>query len=35
MLPFFGQVSVAYLPANGQIIGLSKIPRLVDFVSKD
>ena len=34
MLPFFGQVSVAYLPANGQIIGLSKIPRLVDFVSK-
>lgn len=34
MLPFFGQVTVAYLPANGQIIGLSKIPRLVEFVAK-
>jgi len=34
MLPFFGQVNVAYLPAEGRIIGLSKIPRLVDFVSK-
>lgn len=34
MLPFFGKVHVAYLPQNGNIIGLSKIPRLVDFVSK-
>ena len=34
MLPFFGTVSVAYLPAEGQIIGLSKIPRLVDYVSR-
>lgn len=34
MLPFFGQVSVAYLPQGGKIIGLSKIPRLVDYVSK-
>lgn len=33
MLPFFGHVSVGYLPQNGQIIGLSKIPRLVDYVS--
>lgn len=33
MLPFFGKVHVAYLPQNGTIIGLSKIPRLVDFVS--
>lgn len=34
MLPFFGTVHVAYIPKNGKIIGLSKIPRLVDFVSK-
>ncbi len=34
MLPFFGTAHVAYIPNNGNIIGLSKIPRLVDFVSK-
>ncbi|KRL01204.1 GTP cyclohydrolase I FolE [Liquorilactobacillus capillatus] len=34
MLPFFGKVHVAYIPQNGKIIGLSKIPRLVDFVSR-
>lgn len=34
MLPFFGNVHVAYIPDGGRIIGLSKIPRLVDFVSK-
>ncbi|KRL37201.1 GTP cyclohydrolase I FolE [Liquorilactobacillus uvarum] len=33
MLPFFGKAHVAYIPRNGKIIGLSKIPRLVDFVS--
>lgn len=33
MLPFFGVAHVAYVP-NDKIIGLSKIPRLVDFVSK-
>ena len=33
LLPFFGTVSVAYVPKNGRVIGLSKIPRLVDFVS--
>lgn len=33
MLPFFGQAHVAYIPRNGKIIGLSKIPRLVDFVA--
>lgn len=32
MLPFFGFVHVAYVP-DDKIIGLSKIPRLVDFVS--
>ncbi len=32
MLPFFGQVHVGYLP-KGRVIGLSKIPRLVDVFS--
>lgn len=34
LLPFFGKVSVAYLPQGGEIIGLSKIPRLVDHVAQ-
>ncbi len=29
MLPFFGKAHVAYIP-NGKIVGLSKIPRVVD-----
>src|SRR5579864_6140355 len=29
LLPFFGKCHVAYLP-NGKVIGLSKIPRLID-----
>jgi GTP cyclohydrolase IA len=29
MLPFFGKCHVAYIP-NGKVVGLSKIPRLVD-----
>lgn len=29
LLPFFGRVHVAYIP-NGKVIGLSKVPRLVD-----
>src|SRR6266700_7468394 len=32
MLPFFGQVHVGYLP-KGKVIGLSKIPRLVEVSS--
>ena len=32
MLPFFGRAHVAYIP-NGQVIGLSKIPRIVDMFS--
>ncbi|MRC01714.1 GTP cyclohydrolase I FolE, partial [Bacillus thuringiensis] len=34
MLPFFGKAHVAYIPADGKIIGLSKIPRLGDYVSR-
>jgi GTP cyclohydrolase I len=30
MLPFMGRVHVAYLP-NGKVIGISKIPRIVDL----
>jgi GTP cyclohydrolase I len=33
MLPFFGKVHVAYLP-KGKVIGLSKIPRLVDTFAR-
>jgi len=33
MLPFFGKVHVAYIP-NGKVIGLSKIPRLVEIFSR-
>ncbi len=33
MLPFFGKAHVAYVP-NGKVIGLSKIPRLVDIFSR-
>ncbi|HAH31049.1 MAG TPA: GTP cyclohydrolase I FolE [Elusimicrobia bacterium] len=33
MLPFFGKVHLAYIP-DGQIIGLSKIPRLVEAFSR-
>ncbi len=33
MLPFFGKAHVAYLP-KGRIIGLSKIPRIVDAFSR-
>lgn len=33
MLPFFGRVHVAYIP-NGKILGLSKIPRIVDVFAR-
>jgi GTP cyclohydrolase I len=33
MLPFFGKAHIAYIP-NGKIVGLSKIPRIVDVYAQ-
>ena len=33
MLPFFGKIHVAYLP-KGKVVGLSKIPRIVDVFAR-
>jgi len=33
MVPFFGRVHVGYIP-NGKVVGLSKIPRLVEMFSR-
>ncbi len=33
ILPFFGKAHVAYIP-NGKIVGLSKIPRVVDIFAR-
>jgi GTP cyclohydrolase I len=34
LMPFFGTVTVGYLPAKGRIVGLSKIPRMVQVLAQ-
>jgi GTP cyclohydrolase I len=34
LLPFIGKAHVAYLPSDGQVVGLSKLARLVDVYAK-
>lgn len=34
MMPFFGTVTVAYIPQDGKIVGLSKIARLVEVYAR-
>ena len=33
ILPFFGKAHIAYIP-NGNVVGLSKIPRIVDIFAR-
>ena len=33
LVPFFGEVSIAYLPATGKVAGFSKFSRLVELLS--
>ncbi|MDY6967993.1 MAG: GTP cyclohydrolase I FolE [Spirochaetota bacterium] len=34
MLPFFGECHIAYIPDNNEIIGISKLARVVEILSK-
>jgi GTP cyclohydrolase I len=34
LLPFFGRVHIAYLPAGGRVVGLSKLARTVDVFAR-
>jgi GTP cyclohydrolase I len=34
LLPFFGKVSVAYIPKKDKLLGISKLVRVVDMFSK-
>ena len=34
LLPFFGKAHIAYIPKGNKVLGLSKLPRLVDYCAK-
>ena len=34
LLPFFGSAKIRYIPRNGQVLGLSKFARIVDFFAR-
>ena len=34
IMPFFGTISIAYIPQDGKIVGLSKLARIVDAYAK-
>jgi len=34
LLPFFGKAHIAYLPKNGRVLGLSKLPRIVNCFAR-
>lgn len=34
LLPFFGKAHVAYIPDGNKVLGLSKLPRLVEYCAK-
>jgi len=34
LVPFFGKVHIAYMPAKGRLLGISKLARLVEIFSK-